>query len=151
MKNSWKWILGIVLVLVVAAGLFGLGFIHHTQMVANISQSGFPPPQMGHGSMHGGFPGGMMPHGRAPMMEMRGFGRGGGMLFGLFGRLIPLALLLLVLYGAYRLGKGRSAPVVTAAAPAPPADVPASHPCLSCGNTVQDDWKHCPNCGAKQE
>lgn len=160
MKNGWKWILAVAAILLVAAGLFGMGFlfVHRTQMMATIPQSGVPYPQMGHGSMHGGFPGGMVypRNGSMPMMGgMRGFGRGGGhfsggMFFGMFGRLIPLALLLLLLYGAYWLGKRHNAPVAVPVTPAVPAAVPTDHPCPSCGNPVQEGWNHCPNCGEKQ-
>lgn len=169
MKNIWKWVVGILLVLVVAAGLFGLGFIHSTMRNARMitidrPQSSVPNPQTWRGPIPGRrFPGTsgdrMMFPERGPMMAMRGFDRGHGffmpglMFFGMFGRLIPLALLLLVVYGAYRLGKGRSAPGVVPVAPAPPAaaPAPASHPCPACANDVLDGWKHCPNCGEKQE
>ena len=159
MKNIWKWILGIFIILIVAVGLFGLGFVfvQHRQMMTNVAQSGVPHPQMERGSMRGGFPGGRMLPRNGPMMGMRGMDRGGrffpgSMLFGMFGRLIPLALLGLLLYGAYRLGKKQNAPVVVPVTPAAPPAVTlaASHPCPSCGSTVQDDWKHCPNCGEKQ-
>ena len=144
MKNSWKWVLGIVLVLMVAVGIFGLGYIHHTQMMAPVD------PQGWHGSMmNGAGPGG---HG-GQMMQMHSFGRGpirGGMFFGMFVGLIPLALGLLLLYGAYRLGVRHSAPVAVPVTPAPPVAVTTSHPCPTCGNAVLDGWKHCPNCGEKQ-
>ena len=163
MKKIWMWILGIFLVLVVAAGFFGLGFLHQTRMravaVNNSAPKGTPNPQAPRSPMRGGFPewrgGRGMPPRVGPMMGTRGFGRGpfpGGMFFGMFGRLIPLALVLLVLYGAYRFGKSRSVPMAVVAAPvqavAPP--IPVFHPCPACGNAVQDDWKHCPNCGEKQ-
>ena len=164
MKNIWKWILGGVILLVVAAGLFGLGFVWRTRMMATpvAIQSSAPNPPQWHGPMWGQRDGRMMPPGIGPM---RGFGRGafmpGMMLFGLFGilgRLIPLGLLLLLLYVAYQMGKGRSAPVPVApvvAAPVTPesvAPVPATptHLCPACNAAVQDDWKHCPNCGEKQ-
>jgi hypothetical protein len=151
MKNIWKWVLGIILIMVVAAGLLGLGFVWRTRIVRADSPGGAPVPQMQRGPMRGGFRG----EHREPMMGMRGFGYGpgrfgGGMFFGMFGRLIPLALGLLLLYGAYRLGKNRSVPVAVAAAPAPPATLSTTHPCPNCGSTVQNDWKHCPNCGEKQ-
>ena len=158
MKNIWKWVLGIILVLVVAAGLFGLGYLSRTRMLANLPQSSSAPnpapPQMGRAPMRGGFRGGMMsPRQPGSMRGMGGFGHGpflpGMIFFGIFGRLIPLALALLVLYGAYRLGKGRSAPVAVPVTPAASAP-PASHPCPACALPVQDGWNHCPNCGEKQ-
>ena len=156
MKNIWKWILGGVILLVVAAGLFGLGFVWRTRMMATpvAIQSSAPNPPQWHGPMWGQRGGRMMPPGIGPM---RGFGRGafmpGMMLFGILGRLIPLGLLLLLIYVVYRLGKGRSAPVPVApvvAVPETVATTPATHPCPACNAAVQDDWKHCPYCGEKQ-
>ncbi len=166
MKNLWKWILGAVILLVVAAGLFGLGFVWRTRMAATapvaIQRSAPNPPQW-RGPMRGGVPGGrMMAPGMGPM---RGFGYGrrpfmpGMMILGFFGRLmIPLGLLLLLLFVAYQLGKGRNAPtpVVVTSSPVSTVSEPVvtapvtTHPCPACNATVQDDWKHCPNCGEKQ-
>jgi hypothetical protein len=159
MKNSWKWALGIVLTLVVAAGLFGLGFLYSTRATMKFAPRSISVMQMER------FPAGRgdridIP--RGPMM-MREFGHRpfmpGMMFFGFIGRLIPLALFALLLYGAYQLGKGRSTPAIapvaaskaseaSEASEAPPA--PATHPCSACDSPVQDGWKHCPNCGEKQ-
>lgn len=155
MKNIWKWVLGIVLTLVLVAlavGLFGLGFFVRTR-TADLAPRNIPAVQMDR------FPdwrGDRMDMPRGPMM-MRGFRRGpflpGMMFFGFVGRIVPLALFGLLLYGAYRLGKGRSAPLVApvAVSETSPAPSPTTHPCSACGTTVHDDWKHCPNCGEKQE
>lgn len=152
MKNLWKWVLGIVLALVLAAGLFGLGFFFSVRragvdMPRNVRVLKMQPGGPLRGERMG------LPHG-GPMM-MHGFDRGpfmpGRMFFGMVGRLLPFAMLLLLLYGVYQLGKGRSTPVAVPAAPAiasPPA--PTTHPCPACDNAVQDDWKHCPNCGTAQ-
>lgn len=139
MKNIWKWALGIILVLIVAAGLFGLGFVHRTRMMAHYAPNGAAP--MMREKFHGDVPA----HG---MMQMRGF-RHGPRHGGMFKTLIPLALGLLLLYGAYRLGMKHTAPVA-AATPAPPAAATTSHACPTCGSSVQDGWNHCPNCGEKQ-
>ena len=181
MKNIWKWILGIVVVLVVVAGLVGLAFVVHNRMAASMAlrmtqraaistpapgptggtpvapsvpgapnrfNGRMPPPRMGPGMGFRGF-------GRN---SFRGFGRGGfggfgpfgmGMMFfGMLGRLIPIAIVLLLLYVAYLLGK-KNVPAAVAAAPAPLSVIP-THPCPKCENPVQDGWKHCPNCGAEQ-
>ena len=88
------------------------------------------------------------------MMGNRGFGRGVGfftpglMFFGLLGRLIPIALLVLLLYIAYQFGK-RNVPVSAGTAPASAA-VASPRLCPKCQTPVQDDWKHCPNCGEIQ-
>jgi hypothetical protein len=180
MKNIWKWILGVVLVLVVVAGLVGVTFVIQTRLGANFTQRAFPAAQAiapnsdgktpavqgqapaqypgpdfrnGRSPMRGGFRGE-----RQPMMGGRGAGFlpfHGGMPFGLgfmilggLMRLIPLVLLGLLFYFAYWLGK-RSNVVSPVAAPPAPVSAPA-HACAKCGESVQDDWNHCPNCGKKQ-
>lgn len=153
MKNIWKWVLGIVLTLILAAGLFGLGFLFRTRVATNFAPRS-PIVQM---ERFPGWRGDRMDMPRGGPMMMHQFGRGpflpGMMFFGFIGRLLPLALLALLLYAAYRLGKGRSAPLpapvaVSETPPTPPA--PSTHSCTTCGNAVQDEWKHCPNCGEKQ-
>ena len=167
MKNIWKWIIGGIVVLVVVAGLVGLGLVMHNHMLAVFSQRvtlHAPPPPNGEKVAPPGKFGERVPFRMGPMKGLRmgwhGFGRGfrgfgpfgpGLMFFGLLGRLVPIAILLLLLTIAYRLGKGK-APVVPAAAPpseALPAAIP-THLCPKCGEPVQDGWKHCPNCGEAQ-
>ncbi len=164
MKNIWKWILGIVLVLVVIAGLVGAAFVVRNIMVANLAnrqvratQGTAPNPPGGisprNGPMQRGFPGWRGP-GRQPMLGGRGFGFGpfhGALPFGpglfLLGglmRLVPLALLALLVAGAYLLGKRARVPAAAVAAPA------TTHACQKCGEAVQDGSKYCPNCGKKQ-
>src|SRR5258706_2199292 len=105
MKNIWKWLLGIVLALVVLAGLVGAAFAVRNVMAAHMAirqvrvvQGGTPNPQDGvspkDGPMQHGFPGwhepgpgfGFSPfHGRTPF-------RPGFML--LCGLMRPVSLLL---------------------------------------------------------
>jgi hypothetical protein len=100
------------------------------------------------GDRHGGF----MPfHDASPFHHggSRFYGPGFMILGGLM-RLVPLALLALLLVVAYQLGKranmlGATAPAL-ASAPAPSP----THPCPKCGSPVQDDWTYCPACGKKQ-
>ncbi len=85
MKNAWKWILGIVLVLVILFAPFVWGM--------------FMP--------FGGY--GMMGYGHMPMM----YGYGGFGMFGLsmiFMWLIPLGLLVLIVLGIVWLVKQLTAP-----------------------------------------
>jgi hypothetical protein len=171
MKNIWKWILGIVLVVVILAGLAGAAFAVHNRMAANMANrqiSPFPAktpgPQTGESPRNvpqrGGFPGWYQP-GRPPMRDGGRFGfspfRGGlrshgafffgpFMILGGLMRLIPLALLVLLVIGAYLLGKRTN---VGSAAAAVVAPVP-THPCPKCGEPVQDGSKYCPSCGKKQ-
>ncbi|MGC1375056.1 MAG: zinc ribbon domain-containing protein [Anaerolineales bacterium] len=153
MKSIWKWILGIVVVLALAAGLVGLGFVMYNRMSVRMAQRvAAPNAQTWNGPMNR-VPYGRTPPGMMPMMGNRGFGRGFGpfspgfMFLGLVGRLIPIALLILLLYIAYQFGK-RNQPVSAAAAPAPPAA--SARLCPKCQTPVQNDWKHCPNCGELQ-
>jgi hypothetical protein len=131
MKKAWKWILGILIVLVV---LFGLG------IGARLLMANFLPARIGD---FDGF--------RSPMMGGRGFDRGGGIMhfgggFMLLGWLIPLALFGLLVYGAYRLGMRKSP---ASQVPLPPVAPVQVRTCTKCGQQVQEGWKNCANCGKK--
>jgi hypothetical protein len=135
MKNFWKWILGIVIVLVVLFGLgIGARLLMANSLPARVTQfEGFRSPMMGdRGFDHF--------DGRMPSMGMTHFGGG----FMLLGWLFPLALIGLLAYGAYRLGKRRTMVLAASTPPAPPAV------CPKCGQPVQEGWIHCPACGKKQ-
>lgn len=129
MKNFWNWILGIVIVLVI---LFGLG-IGARLLMANL----YPAAVDGYyGFQH-------------PMMGGRGFSPFGGMMsfgggFMMLGWLVPLALVGLLAYGAYYLGKRNLPPVAPPQAPLAP-----SAACPKCGQPVQAGWNHCASCGKK--
>jgi len=158
MKNLWKWILGILIVLVVGAGLFGLGFVLHNRMGADfvhrtvIRTPQSSPDGSGVDKIPDRFKPG--PFRVGPRISIQRFGHGGFfspfmpglMMFGFLGRLIPLAILLLLLYIAYQLGTRKAVPA--AAAPSEPLPAaPITTPCPKCESPVQADWKHCPNCG----
>jgi hypothetical protein len=180
MKKVWKWVIGVVVVLVVIAALVGGAFLmrsHFVNAVA-LARTGIQVPGNGKlpfNQVHPGIRGrGMMPFGnddwgggrimRGP--GMMGFGR--RMPFGgFFGGLLCLGFLALVVLGVIWLVRRlrKPAPVVVApvapaavvspvAAPvaevAPVAPLAVVHPCGKCGEPVQDGWKHCPNCGKKQ-
>jgi len=154
MKNIWKWVLGIVVALVIVAGLVGLGFVMYNRMTAVRAQRIVPNSQTWNGPLNR-VPGGQITPRTMPMMGNRGVGRGFGffapglMFFGLLGRLIPFAILILLLYVAYQLGK-RNVPASATAAPAPPLAAAPPRLCPKCQTQVQADWKHCPNCGEPQ-
>lgn len=170
MKNIWKWIIGIVVVLVVFAGMVGLAFVMHNRMSINIAQRVAPNLQTWHGPMMDEFRSGerggpMMRHGKTPMLGGRVFGHApwpfapGFMIFGAIGRLIPLAILILLVYVAYLLGKrATTAPAGTAAVVPAPAPTPEPEPlsevviqtCKKCGNALEGVWQYCPSCGKKQ-
>ena len=141
MKKVWKWILGIIIVLVVLAVLFALAFVFRNAFVRSISFRETPQSRVWNGPMMGGGDGW-----HRPGMGIRGF-LPFGMVFAFLGGLIPLALLGLLVYGAYRLGKKRA----NVASTVPTTPAPAlTHTCAKCGQPVQDDWKNCPYCGKKQ-
>jgi len=137
MKKVWKWILGILIVLVILAVLFALAFMFHNGFGKSFIIRELPRGRAWNGPMMGN---GWHRLG----MGVRGF-MPFGAVFALLGGLIPLALLVLLVYGAYRLGTKRSnAGVAAPAAPAP------ARTCVQCGRPLQDDWKNCPYCGKKQ-
>jgi ribosomal protein L40E len=166
MSKTWKWVLGTVLVLVVIAGIACAliimgGFMKERVVVGHgmFQSSGWGDFDQ-HSQMMGGAygyagPGQMMGggygfNGRCSMMRGHGF-------FPSFGGLIPLALLGLLVYGAYRLGKKKSNAQVSAvvATSEVVAESAASEPmdgqtCRKCGAMVQEDWRNCPHCGTKQ-
>ena len=92
MKPVWKWILGILSVIVIATLLFGIGYLGFGHRVAY---------------MHSGF------DGHAPMMRGYGYSPFGGLFMGfgmLLAALIPLGILFGVIYGAVRLAIRDSRP-----------------------------------------
>lgn len=135
MKKVWKWILGIILVLVVVAALVAVPFVMRNYMAANFNRAAQQTAPGANPQAPGWFRGPMMrgnagPQGqqgqipgrfdgyRGPMMGggrnfERGFSHFGGftpfgfglMFLGGLLRLIPLALFGLLLYGVYLLGK----------------------------------------------
>lgn len=165
MSKTWKWILGIFVVLVVIGGIvcataFHLGFMRDGVVARGIFQPygcyGFDQrsPMMG---------GDYDYYGPSPMMGGNysfygpsSFMRGHGF-FPFFGGLIPLALLGLLVYVAYRYGKNKSNAQVSSVATgsagleeAPAAKAVQGHSCRKCGGMVQEDWQNCPYCGTKQ-
>lgn len=138
MSKVWKWVLGIVIVLVVVAALVAVPFVIHNYTLANSAANGLQQGQ--------GFYGGPMMRGfdgfRHPMMRggqgffddrrMPMFGGGlrfnrafgfGFLFLGFFFRLIPLVILALVIFGVYQWGKrsGLRSSQMTAPAATPPA------------------------------
>jgi len=151
MSKTLKIVLMVLASLVIVAALIGVGVMvsRHAGFVS-ITRQGLPErfegrvfrmPMMG-----GGF-GNRLPFG--------GFAFGGIFMFCLmfFRWLIPLALIGLVIYVAYRWGRGKGSQKSAAgqstggSTPVTPATVKN---CRKCGNIVQEDWSHCPNCGTKQ-
>ena len=170
MKRVWKWVIGIVIVLVVLAVVVGGVFLlsHRLANLGGIARLNRPGVQVpGTGNVQPGgprqFPG-IRPFGNygfgGPGMYMRGRGMMGFGGFNIIGEIIrglfTLGILALVILGiiwlvsyirkprAYAAAVASSAPVSGVAAA---ASTIATHPCPQCGELVQDNWKHCPNCG----
>ena len=121
MKNIWKWILGIVILLVILA----VPFVLHYTLGMNFTRGfGGPGPMMhdfgwdGRG-MGRGF------EGNGPIGMHRGFGFFGP--FMLFGGLVKLVFFGALLYGAYLLGK-RNARVTLDPMPSVPSPEPPPAP-----------------------
>jgi hypothetical protein len=176
MKKVWKWVIGIVVVLVILAVLVGGAFVLRSHMLnaAGVAtRITRPVPQVpGNGQLPGikngtngnnangarRFPG-MMPFGNGGwgMRGMRGFGMMGfGRMMpfgGVFGGLVSLGFLALVVLGIIWLLRSLRKPVaplaVAVASGDPVVPAVATHPCQKCGEPVHEDWKFCPNCSEK--
>ena len=148
MSKTWKWILGILAGLLVIAALVAVPLLVRTCRVnalggeiRSLSDSGVPLVVNTDGEIVNDWDGPRLYTRSYPMMGGWGHMRSGGMFMGfgmLFAWLFPLALLGALVYGAYRLGRGRQ--------PSAPAPLQA---CPKCGQPVQPGWKHCADCGRK--
>ena len=143
MKKVWKWVLGIFAVLAVIAIIVVVAFsLQHMPRVNNITRlSPYGNPGVRPGMGEGGWGRPMM--GRGGFMPFSGLFMGFGMLL---AGLLPIGLVAWLVYGAYRLGKRKSAssqPVI------PPQAAAPTRACPKCGQFVQDDWNNCANCGKK--
>lgn len=126
MSKTWKWILGILLVLVVIAAFGALGFVWRGQMFAAAPARVWGNPMMGPGANGWNMHPHMNPRylmSTHPMMGGGGFLPFGG--FFLFGGLLKWLLFFGLLYGAYWLGKRNAR---FALDPKPAARVDASAP-----------------------
>jgi hypothetical protein len=133
MKKVWKWIIGIVIVLVILAAVAGAVLMFRSHLLANV--------YWGEPGVRTRFPG-MMPYAH---------GEWGGRIFpmhsvgmmpfgGLFGGLFSLGLLTLVVLGIVWLVRKLTV------SNTPPTPVPT---CSHCGQPVQANWVACPHCGKK--
>jgi len=130
MKTIWKWILGIILVLVIVGALAAVAFVWWNNAAVTFTPRAAPCDGDWNGRALRGTDGW-----RHPMMGGRGFSRFDGgfmpfsigfMFLGGLMRLIPLALVVLAIYVAYRMGKqaGIAAAAMPASAPSPSAPAP---------------------------
>jgi hypothetical protein len=140
MKKIWKWIIGILIVLVVVAGLVAVPLIMQRTMLARVTpknlsaQRGWKGPNAPQLDNQKNEPGLDNRRGNPMLSGQRGWG--GRMPFGMFGMgfmligmffrvMLPLVLFGLLLFGVYQLGKRsgtrstlKPAPAATQVAPA---------------------------------
>lgn len=134
MNKTLQWVIGIGVVVVVAAVVFATIW---PLFVPGTGWSGFG--MMGPGHMRGG---GMIGPG-----HMRGGGMMGGWgmpFFGLGMLLWPLVIIGLIVIGGVWLVRGIGAP---GARQLPPES--SGQACAHCGRPLQPGWKACPYCGEK--
>ncbi len=180
MRAVWKWIIGILVVLVVLAAIVGGAWVlrnHFAAMPHRIVQVGprtYPAPNApnspntpnspnvpngqnpyyGQGPYYYGGP--MMPYGRhgyeMPMMRGRGFGLLGPIL-GLIGFLFFVGIVVLIVLVVLALVRrtAHTGAVIPPVAAATTAAAATTHACPNCGQPVQDGFEYCPHCGAKQQ
>lgn len=123
MSKTWKWILGIVLVLVLVGAMFAIGFMWQSHMSIGwgrtmpFDQDWNSPMQRGQWNQR--VPGDQWNH---PMMNSRGFTPFGG--FAMLGGLVRLVLFFGLLYGAYWLGRRNARIALDPTKPAAPVDAP---------------------------
>ena len=130
MSKTWKWILGILLVVIVIAAFAAIGFAWRTHFVAMDSfraQPNWNGPMMGRGDNNQGQPGMWQRNDgwEHPMMYERGFAPHRG--FSVLGGLVKFALFVGLLYGAYWLGR-RNARIALDPAPAASLAEPSAAP-----------------------
>jgi hypothetical protein len=158
MSRIFKWILGILLVLVVFAGLAFAGYMLYTHWTG----AGWMPEQRAFQ-----FRDNLPWCDRMPMFgyHMPGMRFGGFFFSFILGGIFRLGTLVLVVIGIVALVRAiwPARPVMVAPASpitAAPTSMPAAGPsevapgestfstCASCASPLQPGWKHCPNCGA---
>jgi hypothetical protein len=118
MSKTWKWILGILLVLVLIGVMFGIGYMWQSHRAIGWAM---PFDRDGNGPMHRQWNQQIPGQWDRPMMGRSSFIPFGG--FSLLGGLVKLVLFLGLLYGAYWLGR-RNARI--ALDPKPAAQLKAS-------------------------
>lgn len=132
MTSIWKWILGIAGIVVVLGALVAAGYFWQRDTAYAFESRRAPFERGVPGPMHGGY------YGHGAMMGSRGFDRyhvpmmggdgygyglpfgGGFFLLGGLIRLIPLAVVVLLVFAAYQMGR-QAGMNTRAPAPAEPA------------------------------
>ncbi len=165
MRAVWKWVIGIVIVLVVlalfAGGVWVLGnrfaAMHRIVQVGPRTLPSPNTPNTPNGQNPYYYGGPMMPYGGRgypgmPMMRGRGFGFGILPIIGFIAFLFFVGIIVLIVLGIIALvrNQSRGAAVVPPAAATATAAAATTHPCSNCGQPVEDGFPYCPHCGTKQ-
>jgi hypothetical protein len=123
MSKTWKWILGIVLVLVLIGAMFVVGYAWRAHTLGGwMTPYGYTQDRPFERNWNGPMMGRGDDGWRRPMMVDRGLMPFGG--FFLFGGLLKWILFFGLLYGAYWLGR-RNARISLDPRPASPVDASA--------------------------
>jgi hypothetical protein len=142
MSKGLQWLIGICVVLVVAAMVFSFVAPFFFSRVG-LAVPGVDP-RLGGGREFGFWGPGHMFGGRGMMGGLGGPFMGLRMLIG------PLVVIgLIVLVVALFTRKSPAPMAANAAAPAPAAPAPLTSPCAHCGKPLETGWKACPYCGEK--
>ena len=144
MSKALQWVIGIGVVLVVAAIVFSsvAPFFLPRTSAARAPLSGRPNRPMGP----------LLPFIQRFLPSPGRVGPGGIPFFGLFGLAAcawPLLIIGLVVWALVTLNRPRPQPPLTTPAPmAVVSPAPVSQAvCSQCGQPLQAGWRHCPNCG----
>lgn len=148
MSTTAKWIIGILIGLLILAALAVFGFLIFIRFSGVGGMIGFHSVRPFEGRVFPQQPFNRLPNQRIVSFLPLGF---------FFGRLIfPAFLLMIVIVGIILLfsllrSRRPAAASITSTLPVQtPAPVQApSRNCPNCERLVQDDWSHCPYCGAE--
>jgi hypothetical protein len=142
MNTGTKWFLGILIGIFLIVALAAAGFLVFNRW----NGAGMMMGERGFRFWDGGHD---LPWQGMPMQPFGGpqFSRGGGfpLVAAMVGGSICFGVLALIAVGVFLLIRSLSKPAQPVVAPVQEDSVKA---CPNCGRSVQEDWSHCPYCGA---
>ena len=144
MNTATKWIIGIVVGLILLTAIVGIGYLAFSRWPGPIwvmRSPGIHPWEDGRGMP-------LLPFRGLPAQRFIGFFPlrflGGGLIF--TGALVLIVLG--VIWLVRSLGRPQPSSPLAVPTPAPAVPQPAAQACPNCKRPVQEDWSHCPYCGA---
>ena len=141
MSKGLQWVIGIGVVLVVAALVFSSVAPLFLPRAGLTGAPQFSAPFSRVAPRFPFLPGFIRPGLVVRRMPFFGF-------FGLAGCVWPLLLAGLIVLAISLFSRRPAPPVLTAAPPASPAAAASPLVCANCGQPLQPGWRHCANCGA---